>query len=293
MIYPGKNQSLRPAMKKAVLAAGLLSFSGALTAEAIVRRHDVADQLYLDFGAQFPSVGRLTSATGLGSGVLISSRWVLSAAHLSTPTQFAVGDGLYTVEEFIRHPDWDGSVTNGNDLALARLSGSVTDVAPSVWYTGSNEIGQIGVSVGFGNTGTGLTGQQSGTAGIRRAAENSIESLGSGSPFTPPRPPDDTLEYLFNEPGDTNVLPLEGMAAQGDSGGPVFIDFGDGYRIAGIHSFVWNMDGGSLATYGDVVVSARVAAYDDWILATVPEPRTWALLAGLAALAVCAVRRRT
>ncbi len=277
---------------RAALGAALLSAFTLPSADAIVRRHDVADQQYLDFGTQFPNVGRLTSATSFGSGVLVASRWVLTAAHLTTPNQFALDDGLYTVEEFHRHPDWTGTVTDGNDLALARLSAPVGGIAPADWYTGGNEVGSVGVSVGFGNTGPGLTGDQSGTGGTRRAAENTIEELGSGSPFTPPRPPDDTLEYLFNEPGDAGVRPLEGSAARGDSGGPVFIDFGDGYVVAGIHSFVWNMDGGALATYGDVVVSARVAAYDDWIVATIPEPRTWSLIGGLAVLGVALLRRR-
>ncbi len=272
--------------------AAFFLFLSVPAAEGIVIRHDVADQEYVDLGAEFSTVGRLTSSTSLGSGVLIHPFWVLTAAHLTTPNQFALGDQVYTVGEFHRHPDWDGQVTNGDDLALAKLSEPVSGIAPSNWYTGHGELGEIGISVGFGNTGTGLTGQQSRTTGTRRAAENTLERLGSGAPHTPPRPPDDTLEYLFNEPGDGNVRALEGMAAQGDSGGPIFVDFGEGYEIAGIHSFIWNMDGGSLATYGDVVVSARVAVYDEWITATVPEPRMWSLLAGLIVLGIAGFRCR-
>ncbi len=277
---------------------GLFILAGGLflppEAECIVRRHDVDDQLYRDFGAEFPSVGRVLSSSSLGSGVLIHSRWVLTAAHLqngSAPDTVDMGDSLYNVEEFITHPDWNGDVRDGNDLALARLAEPVFDVMPSDWYTGSDELNRIGVSVGFGRTGTGLTGQSQ-SAGVKRAAETMIESVGSGSPFTPPHPPDDTLEYVFYSPEDNDVRPLEGMAAQGDSGGPVFIDFGDGFLIAGIHSFLWNVDEGDLATYGDAVVSTRVAAYDDWIMASIPEPRFSGVLGGSLALALVLLARR-
>lgn len=276
------------------------------SAEGIVRRHDVNDQEYLDFGSLYPSVGMLTSGSSLGSGVLIDSRWVLTAAHLqsgdSAPNQFEIGDGLYTVSEFHTHPGWDteadpnDAIRDGNDIALARLAEPVASIIPSTWYTGSDERGRIGVSVGFGNTGTGLTGQQSGTAGTKRAAESLIvrdDDRGGPGPPQPTVQVDTTLEYDFLSPDDAGVLDLEGSAAQGDSGGPVFIDFGDGPLVAGIHSFVINRGGDGLATYGDTVASTRVSLYDDWILATIPEPRTWGLLAGSAVLLLVISRRRS
>ena len=264
-------------------------------AEAIVIRHDVLDQTYIDFGAEFSSVGRLTSNTNTGSGVLIARSWVLTAAHLksgsSVPGTFLLGGVPYAVETFYAHPDWTGDVLDGNDLALVRLAQPVTQTAPSAWYTGNEEVGRIGVSVGYGRTGTGLTGQIS-SSGTKRAGESLLETIGTRSPFTPDLPPDDTLEYRFYDPGDPNVLPLEAMAAQGDSGGPVFIESDGAFLIAGIHSFLWNMNGGNLATYGDVVVSTRVAAYDEWIMGVIPEPGTVALWAGAAAWLLAAGFRR-
>ncbi len=296
-----------PILLSATLAVTLISF-WLPSAEGIVRRHDVDDQNYLDFGAQFPSVGMLTSSTSLGSGVLIHPSWVLTAAHIQNngvaPDQFQVDDNLYTVSEFYQHPDWNSeadsndAILDGNDIALARLDSPVVGIDPSNWYTGSNEVGAIGVSVGFGNTGTGLDGQVSGTAGTKRAAESTIERDDTaGGPPGPPQPGvqvDTTLEYDFLAPDDVDVLPLEGAAARGDSGGPVFIDFGDGPLVAGIHSFVINWDDtdDGLATYGDTVASTRVSLYDDWIVSTIPEPRTWGLLTGFAVFALAAFLRR-
>ena len=283
--------------------ASAIQFTGLTpSAEGIVRRDDVDDQEYIDFGAQFPSVGMISSNGSIrGSGVLISSggtgqsRWVLTAAHLSTPNEFTIDDSLYTVSEFIRHPDWDadgGPLATGveNDIALARLDSPVSGVSPSAWHDNDGDLlpGLELVSVGFGRSGTGLTGETSGSAGTKRAAENTLETLGAASPLTPP---ETAFEYVFNEPGSLNVRALEGMGVLYDSGGPVLADFGDGFVVVGIHSYVRNNDG-ARGTYGDDMGSTRVPLFDDWIESTIPEPKTWSLLSGLAVLATVVLWRR-
>lgn len=266
----------------------------ATSADAIVRRDDVADQEYIDFGALFPSVGKLERSNGgiEGSGVLIDSRWVLTAAHLN-PAQVDFAGTLYTSEEFITHPDWTGDVNDGNDIALMKLSSSVTGVTPSSRYTGTDELGQVGVSVGFGNRGTGETGEISGTAGTKRAAESTIERFGSNAPVTSPAT---VFESDFFDPTNSAVLDLEGLPVTRDSGGPVFLNMGSAenpdYVVGGIHSFIMN-SGGALGTYGDTLGSTRVSDYDEWITATIPEPSTWAALLGLGALGFTIILRRS
>jgi hypothetical protein len=211
--------------------------------------------------------------------------------------KYAIGlSCCYTVSEFIRHPDWDangGPLATGveNDIALARLDTAVSGVTPSAWHTNDSDLltGLEVVSVGFGRSGTGLTGG-SGPFGTKRAAENTISTLGAQSPLTPPAT---AFEYIFHSPDNPLARALEGIGALFDSGGPVFADFGEGFVVVGIHSYVRNNDDSDhLGTYGDDMGSTRVPLFDDWITVTVPEPKAVGLGAGLAVLLTVVYWRR-
>jgi len=80
-----------------------------------------------------------------GSGVIISSRWILTAAHvvedMDPNDSFIVigpdweyGD-VYEVESFYIHPSWNGvnELDLGFDIALVALSDYISGVYPSSW----------------------------------------------------------------------------------------------------------------------------------------------------------------
>ncbi len=248
-------------------------------AQGIVRRDDVPDTDYIVAATNFPAVGALTSGGGTirGSGVLVGEftadepRWVLTAAHISTPSRFAVNGVISEVIEFIRHPDWDtsggGLLESGleHDIALALIHppAGATLPSPALWHAvdGDLAVGVLLDTVGVGQGGTGLTGETGG-AGTLRAAQNTLRQRGSVAPLTPVAT---AFEYRFHAPGDSGVRPREGMAVFLDSGGPVWADFGDGPVVVGVHSYVNDNDGAGRGTYGDDVGSTRVPLYDSWI----------------------------
>jgi hypothetical protein len=269
-------------------------------AKAITIRHDVPDSSYVSLAELYPSVGRFSVGT---AGTLIGSQWVLTAAHVAVDlnvvsSTFAVGGVSFALTDVIIHPDYV-SVASGNDLALVRLQDPVLNVTPSAYYNGVLELSQIGTSVGFGASGTGLTGS-TGPSGIKRGMQNTIDLFGDGTALLPrttflsdfdnPNPlvPDSTT-------GSPVPLGLEGLVALGDSGGGVFIDLGSGPLLAGVHSYTLApLDGGVNSDYGDLMGSTRVSLYDGFIQLTmqqVPEPSTRIL--GTMALALVFLLRRS
>lgn len=323
-------------MKKRIALLGIIALIS-LPAIGGTIRHDVDDELYrlLSYNEQFDSVGRVlfnTSAGGtrLCSGTVVHSNWVLTAAHCvdqATNMTFQLpqynsgrmaieSHTTYTATSWLWHHGW--TLTNGNllagwDIGLMYFENPFT-VNPATIYAGSNELGAVTTHVGYGNTGTGLTGEQSGTSGTRRAGNNVVDVLysegGTGqqilwSDFDHPDADatnndgvvhnDAWNAFWLGNPSANEALPLEYSIGRGDSGGGAFIEENGERFLAGVHSFLFNVNGGAWSEYGDAFGSVRVSEFSDWILSNtgttaIPNPTTLSLF-GIGLILLWARRR--
>lgn len=248
---------------------------------AIVWRHDVPEQNYINFAQryEFSGVAKVRQWT---TGVVIHDGWwVLTCMHGIPPFPgftVTVGSEVYRVEQMYIHPLWDYMRPDyAYDLVLLRLDRRATGVYHAPIYTGRNEQNAIGYGVGYGVGGTGQTGFDPNNYpyGVKRAMENYIDSVSS-----------QWFWQRFDAPNTGNVLPLEGAGAPGDSGAPVFIQENGVFYVAGIIIL------GANGQYGTSTGSIRVSTHAAWIHSIVaPEPSSLLALGG-ALVATALVRRR-
>lgn len=270
-------------MNRFLLLAVLLVVSS--SASAIVIRDDVDDAKYRVAASDVPA---LVDMPGEGHGVLIAPQWVITAAHAiawqSEIKQVTLNGVSRDVERVVVHPGykkpphdlihhalatWDWTLfmvqlSSSDDVALLKLAQPVTDVSPVAIHKGDDELGQIIQIVGKGATGTGVTGydpEGSHRTELRRAY-NKVTSA-DGRWFC----------YVFDKPSET--LPLEGGSGSGDSGGPILIQAGQDWLLAGLTS--WTVPQGVVRTppgqYGQISCNVRLRHYKDWVESMIsPQP---------------------
>lgn len=273
--------------------------------DAVVRRHDVADERYLSdtipaFFVDMPFEG---------AAALIDEHWLLAPAHVIYTFMYDYNDKpimIHGVEnriaEIILHPefkriegDWSGSdaaplvaqLNSVKDIALIRLTHPVTHLTPIALYTGKQERGMTITGFGRGAIGTGMIGEEDDSEGpaLSTYLWYQISKFFTDWAFTQQNYPlrryhnviteaqDQWLRYTFEQ--GNNGLPLEGTIGSGDSGGAVVI-YEKGQPIligfAAWREMEGNLDHYTFGKYGATAVLTRVSYFNDWIRAHIDTP---------------------
>lgn len=277
---------------KGIMAGG----ETALPADSPSSRLDL-----LGAASPFNAVGALAIVAGgfsyKGSAVALSPNWVLTAGHnldlndngLPDPglaISFNLpGFGAYSASDFHTHPGFAGfgNPSIQRDLGLLYFA---TPLPTSLTFPALSyglQLGDEVTLVGFGRSGYGDYGYTtSASLTDRRVGQNVVDSftaddLGAGFPAL--------FRYDFDPPDTTGLADgslgndVETLIGPGDSGGPLLVDLGASYALAGINTFVEGYGG----RFGDLGGGVVLQPYLSWISEVtgllVPEPSGLCLLA--------------
>jgi hypothetical protein len=222
-----------------------------------------------DYTSDWPSTGALlhnpsgtieqASAGAWCSGTLIGCNTFLTAAHCvedSTNARrylvFLQHAGFFAVDSIVIEPGYTSGNWPARDVAIVHLAEPVEGIRPTpINTTNPNPfIPEAGTIVGFGRSGASDAGDDYGLKRVGGVDTITCPGgLGAGSSELM------CWEYSGGVRGDAS------NTCNGDSGGPLFMDFGSGLVVAGVTS------GGSSNECGpgDVSYDANVYTYASWI----------------------------
>jgi len=221
-----------------------------------------------EYAAPFDPVVELNGCTG----TLIAENVVISARHcgIGAGNQVFFGDNsnspdaVFTVQSS-QLPDGNGSLLDGGDVVILTLTSNVpSSVAePMRFIDATNELeGMTSALIGYGYNGLGSSGHGFSADGFRWGGENIIDAYGSPADASGANiistDFDDGSNGNNTIPSGSSVpLEFEATTAPGDSGGPVLVQQGGEWLIAGV------LSGGTTSTsvYGDISWWTGTAIY--------------------------------
>lgn len=253
----------------------------------------------------------------LGSGSAISTRHILTAAHLFDTNgdgaiDVAPGDVTFrlnygsslshilTASSVSVHPQYTGfnNPYLNDDIAIITLNTPLPAGVP-IYSLSSDPFQFIRTitMVGYGQSGTGVDGYtvdasfSTKRVGYNRAEVYGLDDEGSGAK--------EVFQWDFDGPTAASNLygnssnpifltlgnALEAAIGPGDSGGPSFIDLGNGLELFGVNTFAGRSFGQTPGTFGTYGGGMLVSSYRGWIdqtMANVPDHASTALLLLLA-----------
>jgi len=228
----------------------------------------------------FPAVSQFASSAGgrgVGNGVAIAPRWVLSCGHGAGGAFWLQGGKSFKVKRRV-------ACTNGGtpvDLALYELEEPVSQFYSPLFVPFAGKAGLQGKEfrmIGFGETGPkfdfGYDGRQR-TEGVKRFATNAIDSTFLFTAYAPFKT--QVLVYDIDKPNSKEKGSLGGVATKseggicgGDSGSPWLVNNKGKWNVVGISvytlgdpnhgpwAFAWGAQGAGTDLY----------AYREWIKKT-------------------------
>ncbi len=279
------------------------------TEESLLSQHD-------DFN-YWNNVVSIGNGTGvyLGQGTDQETGYILTARHVMIPDtgSISVSGTSYSVV--------NNTTIGSTDLRLYEISGSVLPDLPVVTFATEDPVyNESLILLGHGTRAGGtdydantndlanVSGTQAydwaGQGALSWGENNAAPFFGSGDPvwadWNTGLGTGDHFFANFDDPGVGNYTSSwEGIAAGGDSGGPIFIQRDGQYELAGIISSVYANNGQTdtrSSAFGNKVAIVNVAEYTSALpeleaVTATPEPGS-AMLALLGLMQCIMVRRR-
>lgn len=222
-------------------------FCATNNSSAIVRHHLRDDSEYKKLAVNFDNIIKIETDNSFGSGVILNNNTIITSAH---NTRYKNNIKIiYKNQEIIPIKIIYNKYKDAVILKTKEKLGQQTSL-----YTGEYS-DRVFIAVGYGYTGTGLTGCDFNLRDFnRRAGYLRCTSFKK-----------DFYECLFSE--NDNELPM-GCAAGGDSGGGVFFKNDESWMLAGLITYVTGEDGDLKgdSTYGDRTAFIPINSLEEWII---------------------------